>query len=413
MVRNTVVRAYLWGFVLNAPLFSLYGLLPFILCKDLKASGLQITALITIKPVVAILSTYWSAAVAGRSDRLKRNIGWGIFFGLLPSLFFPMVAGLGNWVYILGFAAYFFAERAIIPAWMEALKITVERSAMSRTVSQGSLVAFVAAAIFPVLVGPWLDANIAVWRWLFVGAAFLASTRILLLLYWFSVPGRRELRRETSLLLRPWKNCVGLLRRRPDFAWYQLVFFFGGLGIMVTQPALPRFVDTFLHLSYTELALAFALCKGVGFVFANPFWSRWIHRVNLYYFSSAVTIAAAISLSLILLSPYHSLLIYGAFLVYGVMQAGSQLSWQMGGPIFSGDEDSSSYTSVNVLLVGVRGCIGPVAGGLICSALGLKIPYILGSLLCLVGAGCGLVGSRLQHRGTVAQDQNVSPDPLL
>ena len=43
------------------------------------------------------------------------------------------------------------------------------------------------------------------------------------------------------------------------------------------------------------------------------------------------------------------------------MQAGSELSWNMSGPLFSKQEESSSYTSVNIVTAGIRGlhCASP------------------------------------------------------
>ena len=44
----------------------------------------------------------------------------------------------------------------------------------------------------------------------------------------------------------------------------------GGAGLMFMQPVLPIFSEETLKLSYTELALAFAFCKGISFILSIP-----------------------------------------------------------------------------------------------------------------------------------------------
>jgi hypothetical protein len=56
-----------------------------------------------------------------------------------------------------------------------------------------------------------------------------------------------------------------------------------------------------------------------------------------------------------------------AYLLYGAMQAGSELSWNLSGPILARNEDSWIYSSVNVASVGIRGCIAPLLGSLLCA----------------------------------------------
>ena len=75
-------------------------------------------------------------------------------------------------------------------------------------------------------------------------------------------------------------------------------------------------------------------------------------------------------------------LIYAAFFCYGIMQAGSHLSWHLAGPHFSGEENSAPFTSLNVALVGLRGLIGPLFGGLLVSKLSLTAPFWVGICLC-------------------------------
>lgn len=50
---------------------------------------------------------------------------------------------------------------------------------------------------------------------------------------------------------------------------------------------------------------------------------------------------------------YHVIMLYVAYGLYGVMQAGSELGWHMSGPCFAQEKDSTVFSSTNVLMVGI------------------------------------------------------------
>jgi len=54
----------------------------------------------------------------------------------------------------------------------------------------------------------------------------------------------------------------------------------------------------------------------------------------------------------------------------------------MSGPIFSGKDDSSRYTGVNVALAGIRGAIAPPLGGYLAILCGPVQVLIMGGALC-------------------------------
>jgi hypothetical protein len=75
------------------------------------------------------------------------------------------------------------------------------------------------------------------------------------------------------------------------------------------------------------------------------------------------------------------------------MQAGSELSWHLSGPIFARDEESSQFSGVNVLTVGVRGCAIPQLGALFCLFAPAASILLLGAVSCFIGT-CWMVFSR-------------------
>lgn len=153
---------------------------------------------------------------------------------------------------------------------------------------------------------------------------------------------------------------------------------------MVMQATLPAYFKGVLQLSWTELAIALTLCKGIGFALTSQSWAHWMHRVDIYRVSSLVTLVACLFPLLLLTANFHIAWVYVAYIVYGIMQAGSELSWNMSGPIFSKEEDSSVYSSVNVVTVGLRGCIAPFLGTLMLYWTNPSIVLIFGGVFCLL-----------------------------
>jgi len=185
-------------------------------------------------------------------------------------------------------------------------------------------------------------------------------------------------------LIKPWKSAWELLSRRPDFVRFQIGFMLGGAGLIIMQPMLPVFLMGQLNLTYTELAVALALCKGIGYAAASTGWTRLIHKINLFRFNSWVTTLACLYPLCLIAAQVNLAWLYGGFLLYGAMQAGSEMSWHLSGPIFAKNEDSSVYSSVNVLTVGLRGCFVPAIDTLLASTVHVTGVMLIGAVLCLL-----------------------------
>jgi hypothetical protein len=370
-------RAFLWSQLLNAPFWGLYGLLAVILYKDLHASPFELALFIALKPAVSLCSLYWSAPVHQRPDRLRTNLLWGGLLARLPFFLTPLIQT--SW-YLIGAAAlYLMLNRAIIPAWMEIFRRNLPSQGRSSVMAHGGTISYLGGLLLPCLMGPWLDLQPGSWIWLLPILALISSLGLLFQLR-LPIDGPAAIQPAThpaSKLLAPWQSAYRLLRSRPDFFHYQLGFFLGGGGLMLLQPALPLvFVDQ-LQLSYTELALALAACKGIGFALTSSLWSRWLPRADTFRPVALVTFLASLFPLLLLCAQWQTSWVYVAYLSYGVMQAGSELYWHLTGPIFSHHDDSTPYSSVNVALVGVRGAIIPLVGSLIVTGWGSSAALLL------------------------------------
>jgi predicted MFS family arabinose efflux permease len=379
-------EAFLWSNCLKAPFWGMYALLVFILAKDLNASSLQITCLIALKPAVSLFSPYWSALIHNRPDRLRSNVMFASLIGHAPFFFFPFFSH--PWFVVGAGALFLMMKRGIIPAWMEILKRNLPQDKQQKTFSYGSALSYLGGSILPICFGLWMDRDAFAWKLLFPvtsGLSLLANL-FLLRLPTAKAPEHKTPFSLKASLLRPWKNAYSLLKARSDFIRYQVGFMLGGGGLMIMQPALPPLFLGELHLSYTALATALATCKGIGFSLTSRIWAGWMDRLGIYRFSALVTLLAALFPALLLLGKFQLSWVYIAYLIYGVMQAGSELSWHLSGPLFAKDEDSSVYSSVNVVAVGLRGTIAPFLGAKLCGASSPALVLLLGSAFCIIAA---------------------------
>ena len=392
--------------------------------------------------MVALLSPYWSQAVHGKGYRLISNLTWANLLKYLPFLLAPVIHS--SWFFILSFGLFMMLSRGTTPAWMEVLNQNLAASSQKKACATASVIDYLGSALLPLPFGLLLDHFPHTWTYLLMGTALLGILSTLFIrkipnhnqkvppekkAFWLHLLGffRNPIRLPklpflTSLLLNfsticahmlskfinksaqkistfsgkanfersllaPWKNCKELLSKRSDFFGFQVGFFLGGAGLMVIQPILPKyFIDT-LHLSYTGMLAAIAACKGVGFILSAPVWVRVFNQSKIFTMCALVTSFAALFPLFLLGAQSVGLCVYLAYLMYGVMQGGSELSWKMSGPIFANGQDSAPYTSVNILMVGLRGLILPYIGSaLFFLAGGVTVPLLLGGCFSLSAA---------------------------
>lgn len=389
--------AFMWSRILRTPFWAIYTMLPFILFKDLNATPFQIAVAVALKPMVSIFSLYWSSAVSQRRDLLVSNIIWAGVLGLLPFFFFPFIDNA--WFFIASFGFFMLLHRGVIPAWMEILKLNIPGASREKIFAWGSAVGYLGDGVLPFLFGALLDGYFQAWRWIFPLTALIGlipilfQARILIRLETVDLPKKIPFKRS---LVQPWINAWRLMKERGDFRSFQVGFMLGGSGLMIMHAVLPAFFMGVLDLSYKELAIALTLCKGIGFAATSQFWAKWMPRVDIYRFSSIVTLMAFLFPLCLLAAQMHLYWIYTAYIVYGVMQAGSELSWNLSGPIFSGDEDSSLYSSVNVVTVGIRGCVAPGLGSYLVTFLSPGSVLLVGGFFCLLAFASMMSFSRTQ-----------------
>lgn len=322
----------------------------------------------------------------GKEPRV--SLIWGYVFKFLPFLIVPFFSN--PWILISAFGIHMLLLRGMIPSWMELLKQNLSKEDRGKICATGSTISYLCMALMPFIFGWLLDTHKGSWRWALLFASLLGMSSIFLLYCMNSKKSQWSASHKVdglrTFLVHPWKTTQNLLRERVDFFHFQWGFFLGGAGLMTIHAVIPKYFTEYLELSYTGMFFAVCFCKGIGFVLATPLWVRLFNRSEIFSFCSRVPLVAVMFPILLIMAIIHPLLVFLAYFLYGVMQAGSELGWKMSGPVFAADRESTPFSSVNILTVGVRGAIFPYFGGVLFIWGGPYLAFIFGGVLCLSGS---------------------------
>lgn len=363
---NLMQILFLTNRLLYSPLEAFFTLLIFIIHKELNASVLQLTVLACCKPIVSLIAFHLNILIVGRPEKIRPFLMGATLFGSIPCFLFPFVNNV--WVYIFSYAIFTTALRASYPGWIQILKSHFGLNDIGKIVSAGSSINYFTMIFIPLAFASLMDHEIEIWKSLFFILACMNLLNLVVLMFLpkasMQASGIHELESRASALI-PWKEGWNLLKENVSFAKYQAIFFLGGIGLVAVQPIIPIYFKETLNLSYTQLTFAFSLCRGISFIVSSPIWVHWSKRISLYFLNSAINLFSCLFIAFILFSKGDVNWLFLAYLMYGIMQAGCELSWNLSGPIFAENKESTLYSSVNLALVGLRGCICPFLGQLI------------------------------------------------
>ncbi|MCF7852056.1 MAG: MFS transporter [Simkaniaceae bacterium] len=389
--------AIIFSSLIHEPFASLYVWLPFILRKDLSATVFQISLLVTLKPVISLVSFYWNSHWKGgvRSSFVISSI-----LARLPFLFCPFTGSI--WYFIFASTLYMLFFRASIPPWMEILKINLDKKKRQRYFALGSVLGYGLGVLLALYLGGLLDQYDQIWKILF---SLFALFGMIGALIQGSLPLKNEeqnhsVKVDRISLLQPWKDTWELMRQRPDFAHFQWGFMAAGFGIMLVIAVAPLYFADILQLSHTDFANARYIFMGLGFVLCSPLWSRLMSRLSVFKMTSLVCLAFAIFPLTLIFAKMWIACLYIAYVIYGFAQSGSHMLWHLSGPLFAKNEDSSKYSGINIVMVGLRGMIAPMLGGILYTFFGSMVVLALGMLFCCFGAWF-MVGVKVKEEETV------------
>lgn len=384
--QDQTAFAYALMRILDTPFWGLFNLLPVMAYKNLGATPLQLGIMITLKPLVALFSSYWTSFATKNPQRFVQSITAARWLAFLPFLFFPFASSA--WFIIACFALFMFFQLGMVPLWMELLSRNLPKERREKLFSYAQAFGHLGGGLFPFAIGWVLDEWADAWRWMFVLTACLAlaSQWWLRKLTYRPIVSLQVKEPPSHPLLHPWTKSWNLLRCKPEFTAFQIGFMLLGAGLMMIQPALPMFFVDTLQLSYTEMGVAMTLCKGIAFALSSPVWANWLKKVDLFTFSALIALLAAAFPLILEAAAFHIGWLYIAYMAYGCMQSGNELGWNMSGPIFAKGEDSSSYTAVNIIAIGLRGMCIPLMGSALLMTAGPSFVLYTCCLFCLFGS---------------------------
>lgn len=381
-------KALLWMNLSNEPFVVLYALLPFILRKDLHASLLQISILTALRPVLPVFSFYWSANLTNRKHLLRSNLIGAWVLGRIPFLFIPWIHSV--WYIIFCCAVYEFFNKSGIPALIEILKINIPKEAREKTYTFYFVLSFVESILLGIFMGGLLDLHQNSWKVLCCLTALIGLSSLFVQMKvpisLDTIPPPAPTVPLKTKIIQPWKEAFALMKNRPDFATFQYGFMMGGFGLMLIAPSLSLFYVDQLQLDHSQLITGRSILMGVGIVFSSYFWRRAMAQLHTSQLTLRILLGFGLFPLILLLSTFHIHWFYLSFLFYGIAQAGSHLLWNLSGTLFASEEDSSQFSRVNILMLGLRGIVAPALGGFLCQFFGPIPILVLGAFICFLGA---------------------------
>jgi hypothetical protein len=377
--------ALIWSSVLNEPLSCLLIWLPFILRKDCHATAWQISLLATLKPIVSLFSFYWPKIANSFGLNHQKSVLLSGFLARFLFLFFPLIESIEFTLFAA--SMYLFFSRAQVPSWMELLKLNLEPIQRQKWFSLSSMFGYAEGILLAVGFGSLFDHTLIAWRYLFTLSACFGMVGIL---YQMMIPhvAKETIAQESTffeLLIHPIRDAFELMKKRTDFALFQWGFMFGGFGIMLANVVCPLYFVDVLNLSHVDYAQARYIYMGLGFILFSPLWQKGMQIFSIFGLTLKICLGFAAFVLFMYLSKISHFFLNISFFLYGASQAGSHLIWHLSGPEFAKNEDSSAYSSVNVVMVGIRGLIGPALGSILYIKFGPLVVFALSFLCCLLG----------------------------
>lgn len=376
----------LWMNLSNEPLLALFRLIPFIMRKELDATTFQISLFAMMSPILSVVSFYWGAWLTVRKNQLVPSLIAAWVLARVPFLFFPYINTF--WMMFVCCGIYHIFSKASTPALMEILKRNIPKKTREHVFS----LYYVLSVLEGIAIGLLLTYGLNIcdnnWRVLFLICALISFTSVFVQLQ-IKIPSQEEEEELPPLLkhirAQPLKESFRLLKARPDFARFQWGFMVGGFALMLISPVRSIFSADLLAVSIADITTVQFVFVGIGMAASSLMWKRALEVYGIDRITAVLMIGFGVFPLLLLLSSVHIAWFYIAHLAYGIVQGGSHLVWHLSGTIFAQDQNSTPFTTLNVLMIGIRGSVGPALGGLLCYAFGPIAVLLISATIGLVG----------------------------
>jgi MFS family permease len=385
----------LWSSLFNGVVQSLNQTQDIIARKALHATAVQLTIMAMIWPVSNLLSIWWGRLFEKSSHKSRYFILVGVL-GRLTLIYGLWLTGMNEFMLLLGLMFSF--NSVLIPAQNSIYQRNIDSRRRGKVYGYAVSAGLVITVGFTFLAGRLLDIHEQSYRLILAMTALAGFISALLLSFVKIQEPEQQAKRPAadwiSSLRDPLKQTLALLKANKPFASFERSFSIYGMGFIILQPVLPIFLVDMLKLSYTGNFVAKGIISQLPMLFLSPYLGKWHDKLHPFRFISVFFGLLALFPLLILLSSltlkWHLasvVIVYLAYLVFGLAMTGVNIAWNMGSIFFAGQEDAGVYQSVHVTLTGIRGIAAPLLALLLLNTLGLTSVFIA-SACFLITASC-------------------------
>ncbi len=368
-IGTTLLHAPAWAFV--------QGVLPFLLFKSFGIGPGLFAFFVALKPSSGLIAPLWHLAFRRDIRFIDRNLRWGCWLAAGPFLLSWCEPSALFWVSAAGL--FLTLAKARQGVWAEVLRQSLDPQACLQVTSRANVLGYGLAMVLPVAMGALLDVHSAALPWIGmgIGLCLLASGFLPQLL-----PSAKL--STCQRVFAPLREAAQSLAVDPLFRRYQWAQMLAGAGLMILQPGIPPLLMDRFALGYADCALLFGMCRAVGYCCTNRVWQRLFPRLGLIA-SSAMAASVGVLFTVILQWASQPSILGLAYLVYGGMQAGSELVWSLTPVHFGRQSSALPFSSAATFLMGLRGILVPAAGAWMLAHAGLNSLLNSGLVLSALG----------------------------
>jgi predicted MFS family arabinose efflux permease len=292
------------------------------------------------------------------------------------------------WLVIISSAFYMIFHRASIPAWMETLKLNIEKEKRAKLFANASSLAFLIGVILSLYFSPKFKENASLYKYFYFFSGLIGMLNLWVLAK-VPINSNKEYVKPKPFsikekLIDPLKESFEILKNRKDFLKFHIGYTFAGAGILLIHPILPVYFKK-LNISLTHITTALLIFKSLGSIVSSPIWGRLLAKKPIMKLSFHMTFLAFLSFIVLFFAQFHIYFLYISYFIYGVSIAGSHILWSLSGPTFSKNDSSVHYSSLNFFILSLRGIVAPFIGSMLAIHFSPSIIIFLGALSCLYG----------------------------
>lgn len=371
----------------------------------LGASDMAISMMVAAPFFGNMVALFWANAMEGR-PKMPFAVGSWIAGRAILLLMACTVAPF--WYAAIIFLSQFIGTAAS-PAYAAIMKDVYPDEHRGRIMGYVRVLMAAVMIVTTLIVGKVLDLNIHSYRLIFpIGGIVGIAAAIVFSRIYTSPPSTHEIESKGNTL-EFLMSSISILVEDRGFRWFALSVCTYGLGSLIVAPVYTIFMVRSLKISNFDAGLL-SMITMICWMGAFVFWGRYVDaRSPLRATVINVLLAVIVPLNFILAGYFHSIwVLLPQAVIAGITNAGIELSYFNSVLAFSGDRRVSHYQALFYCLLGIRGCLAPILGGVMLEVFNsrdwdLRYLFTGAAAIMIVGAWMQVIGMRREstHSGHV------------